>query len=82
MLYITIFHNDNDSREIEWHIGEKNPVMEKYEEGFLATAPIIVQADCDELVFIKNTMPGIPTSIAKRVQRWTGDFARFIAMNL
>lgn len=61
-----------------WHIGELI-------DGnvFLTESTIVlVQADGDELEYIKRNFTNIPFHVTKRVQRWVGDDAGFIAHNL
>ena len=58
-----------------WHVGEK------YVFGIFADYVIEIQADGDELEYIKNNFTNIPYS-NKRVVNWKGDIAKFIVRNL
>lgn len=70
MLYI-ITNQAYDDKDVVWHIGEK-------------IAPIpseliySVQADGDELDWIKSNFNNLPQHKSKHVQTWHGDLARFI----
>lgn len=70
MLYV-VMKND---RGAEWHIGEKNPVLQ--EEIWQVEE---LQADCDELEWIRSSFQNLPIHNRARVQRWFGDQAKFIA---
>jgi hypothetical protein len=50
-------------------------------QGVDPTAITEVQLDGDELEYVRRTMTGIPMHLTKRVQRWFGDDAKFIAAN-
>jgi hypothetical protein len=72
MLYFVT----SDKKEIAWHTREKCPLT------FADRGNIIeVQADGDELEYIKNKFTNIPMS-TNRVINWYGDIARFIASNM
>jgi len=72
MLIITT----KQGREYQWHNGESKPLLPSIE------AVEMVQADGDELVYIRQSFDGIPTRFMGRVTVWRGDMARFIAENL
>lgn len=59
-----------------WHIGEK--IIMQYETISQVDE---VQADCDELEYIKSNFTNLPMSNS-RVVRWFGDHARFIVAHL
>lgn len=40
-----------------------------------------LQADCDELAYVKNQIHNIPSADCS-VQKWFGDDAKFIAANI
>jgi hypothetical protein len=69
MLYF-IFEN---GRAVTWHVGEK--ALPRVQEV------VEVQADCDELEYIKGKFLNIPIA-KKQVVTWMGDWAKFIARNL
>ena len=58
-----------------WHIGEEVPYLSITDEV------VFVQADGDELRHIVDNFLGIPMA-KRKVVRWTGDAANFIAHNL
>jgi hypothetical protein len=69
MLYII-----TNKREYQWHVGEPTPNVK---EDIVA-----VQADGDELDRITKDFDNIPCPKHKRVVRWFGEMATFIARNL
>ncbi len=87
MLYIVtkeIRFETPRTREYEWHVGEKNPLESQKNN---VTSHIIecvteVQADGDELGHIEYNFPTMPRARGKRVVRWFGTDAKFIAANL
>jgi len=52
--------------------------------GLRQTAALVigVQADCDELEFIRDHFNNLPIPNNKRVVSWYGDLAKFIVANL
>lgn len=72
MMYI-----NGEGWERSWHVG--TPISLTVNE---ADSVYYVQADGDELAHIVNLMPNIPVAMHKRVNRWFGDIAKFIAANL
>lgn len=74
MLFIQAKHN-GVTREYNWHIGKPSPI------GPFEIA-IFVSADCDELEFIRKHFDNLPIPNHKRVVKWYGDMADFIAQNL
>lgn len=72
MLYVIT----KNGASIDWHVGEK------LHEDFYYLDVAEVQADCDELQHIKENFHNIPYNKTKRVQRWFGAMAQFIAHNL
>ena len=76
MLYI---HNkkplDSYCYDVTWHVGEVKPRFNKEDTDF------VVQADDDELLYIIGEFSNIPYTKGK-VQRWFGEMAKFIVMNL
>jgi hypothetical protein len=78
MLYITVkaFHNDIEGgAERCWHLGDDSP-------AWMTDSTLSVQADCDELAYIRNNFSNIPFHKTAIVQSWTGDFAKFIVRHL
>ena len=58
----------SQKKEIPWHIGNPCPNI---------ISVIEIQADCDELEYIRRHFTGIPFHTG-RVVKWTGEFAKFI----
>jgi len=84
MLYIVVRHEHPENYlkpdyETGWHIGEQNPFQHRHAE---IERVIEVQADGDELAYIYNKFNNLPTMPLRRVVRWFGDHAKFIAANL
>lgn len=75
MLYVV-----SVEKEIPWYIGEKFHAYFEDTEKLLATV-IEVQADGDELDWVKSNITGIPFN-KNTVQSWYGDIAKFIANSL
>jgi hypothetical protein len=73
MLYIVM----EDARSHAWHVGERWPVRD--EEAVHVT---MIQADGDELDLILRFFKNLPWRENRRVLRWPGDLARFIAFNM
>lgn len=77
MLYITFDDADQKAtRTIGWHVGADIPY---FNESHTVT---VVQADGDELEYITANCYNIPVNVKKRVNRWHGEFANFIARNI
>lgn len=77
---MALFYNLYDSdlhNEHEWHVGRSTKQMNEYGRQCIA-----LQADGDELEAIRSQFTNLPIHTTRRVQRWSGDFAAFIAMNL
>ena len=76
MLYIrsyeTLYHHGDS---LTWCVGEVNPKFNEEDTDF------VVQADGDELKYILSTFVNIPCT-TKCLQRWFGEMAKFIVMNL
>lgn len=67
-----------ESKDIDWHVGEhlNAPLMEKLEdEGYHVS---LVQADGDELEWLKSHFSNLPHVNHMLVQKWRGDHANFI----
>lgn len=75
MLYITR-GNTEGVEDVSWHVGE--PVNMSLADVRLVTE---IQADEDELTFIRSRMINLPHAEAK-VDRWYGDQAKQIAFML
>lgn len=75
MLYARF---QNSSQSIVWHLGNE---LHQATIKDNANDVIMVQADCDELDYILNKFKNLPCT-TDRVQKWYGDFAKFIAGNL
>lgn len=82
MLYITI--NQSGTAGVlqrEFHVGGPLLDYEAKEIVQQSDVEVIIQADGDELAYIKEYFQNIP-SCRNPVQIWTGDIAKFIALNL
>ncbi len=78
MLYITLKNTDtNEVYMRSWHIGEPKP-LRSYEERWI----IEVQADGDELVYIRRNYSNLPLAHSLVAVRYYGDHAKFIVGNL
>ena len=76
MLYFTVTDSNTGLHsEHTWHVGEQT---------YSACASYVssVQADGDELDYIKETMLHLPMRRDKSVVSWYGDHAKFIIANL
>lgn len=76
MMYIN-GSNTNGFWERSWHVGETLRIPDE-----VAAEIYQVQADGHELAHIVQNMPNVPYARHKRVNRWFGDMAQFIAANL
>jgi hypothetical protein len=77
MMHIIASSDGHLSNELEWHVNEPKPIKE--------TGPrwdYRVQADGDELEFIKDNFTNLPYRKDSRIIIYQGDFARFILDNL
>lgn len=63
---------------ITWHVGE-GALINRVDSTDRVTA---VQADGDELYHISHCIDGIPFNRRNKVNRWSGENARFIVENL
>jgi len=68
-LYIIL----NSGKEVQWHVGETLRVMNT--ENLVTE----IQADGDELEYLKQNFENLPYSRLARAQNWYGDMAKFIA---
>lgn len=71
MLYII-----TKDGEISWHVGN-GPLNMPFSKKV-----IMIQADGDELEYILDEFSNLPRNHLKRVIKWFGDDAMFIAHNL
>lgn len=62
--------------EVGWHIGQKPPKISETD------AIQLVSADGDELDYIKRSFTNIMMQDKKVIVEWTGETAKFIALNL
>lgn len=70
-------------KEYRWYVGQDARITPTDDGITLMEDGIcLVQADGDELEYIRNNFINIPFSKTKRVQRWFGQEANFIALNL
>ncbi|KKN81554.1 hypothetical protein LCGC14_0318130 [marine sediment metagenome] len=72
MLCIKFIRSD---KIFEWHVREGRPGvnLEQVDE---------IQADGDELEYIKTNFTNLPMAPLKKVVRWRGEHARFILNHL
>lgn len=73
-----IYFEFKDGKLISGHVGDDDLVYNIKTYGWERVH--MVQADGDELQWIQDALTGIRMS-TKRVVRWIGDDARFIAAN-
>ena len=77
MMYVTF--DTGHLNHGEWHVGEAtNHIIIR------ANEVVAVQADGDELEFVLSNFGNLPRTLPvdRRVMRWYGDHAKFIAGNL
>jgi hypothetical protein len=83
MLCCTVGDLDNRPMEFGWHVGQQPQwLQDDVWSHRIRSFPVEIQADGDELDEIYHQFPNIPQANLSRVVIWTGDFARFIALNL
>lgn len=75
-MYIVVDWNGSDV-EMTWHVGKFLPIASEDVKHIKE-----VQADGDELEYIKNNFSHMPVNVNRRVNRWFGEMARFIVANL
>jgi hypothetical protein len=75
-LYYSLY-DDELHNTYEWHIGDSAKSMNDYGRQCIS-----IQADGDELEAIRQQFSNLPISNTRRVVRWTGEMAAFIAMNI
>lgn len=66
----------DERAEFEWHTGKARPGglnLDRVEE---------IQADGDELKYIRHNFDNLPMANHVHVVRWRGDLARFILSNI
>ena len=67
---------------VTWHVGEELlPIKVESERACAEYRPIVVQADGDELEYIRDHIFGIPYTLGP-VCKWRGGLACFILDNL
>ncbi len=74
MLYIGFEGSDEGS--LEWHIGEPIAIDLDFENVQF------VQADGEELEYIRRNFSNLPMATNKHAPRWFGDLAKLIVANL
>jgi hypothetical protein len=77
MMYIISRRKLNTEEQVCWHVNEPS-LIEQEDVKFVTE----VQADCDELDWIRERFLHLPIHNRARVQRWFGDHAKFIAAHL
>lgn len=77
-LYYSL-HDDQPHNEHEVHVGEKDKAKSMNDYGRQCH---LIQADGDELERIRDQFSNLPIPKSRRVVRWSGETAAFIAMNL
>lgn len=73
MLYIAM----KTGMGLELHVGQEKLMREIINPAEVKS----IQADGDELEYIKNSFCNIPYHKTKRVQKWEDELARFIIRN-
>lgn len=80
MLYMVVrdSYGRNEEQEHHWHVGEKlhSGLVESIEHGKCRL--IQIQADSDELEYIRQNFKGLPDCTTARIVSWNGDLAQFI----
>jgi hypothetical protein len=61
----------------QWHVGETTVEINDYTKSC-----VFIQADGDELEAIRSQFSNVPIPNKKRVVRWKGAMAEFIALNI
>lgn len=74
MLYV-----ESENGNFTWHIGQE--ISRRTRNEIVDANRLLVQADCNELEWIRENITGIPFN-KNRVQTWKGDLASFIAYSL
>lgn len=74
MLYY-VFSDSN--KEHHWHVGHSTANINDYTKSC-----VFIQADGDELEAIRRQFSNVPISNNRRVMRWKGAMAEFIALNI
>lgn len=74
-LYYTIY--DYNTIDLVWQVGDDHKKINDYGRNCKS-----IQADGDELELIRETFDNIPIHKDRPIQRWVGDMATFIAMNI
>ena len=78
MLFVIVKTKDKWATKKTWYVGECVPKM----DGLNGDRCDFVQADGDELLFIKSRFHNLPIVRGNEVVAWTGDLADFIFRNL
>ena len=77
MMYINYIRPNRELYyTMTWHVGEQSPTHQ-----IETSAVTLVQADGDELLYLKQHFKNIPFS-DRSVNQWFGDMAKFIAGNI
>lgn len=83
MLCVTyITDNKNTPMEVEWYIGEKLKVYPSFFEEIKSQYVSEIQADGDELEFLKENFVNLPYPKNARVVIWHGDLAKTIFQSI
>ena len=78
-MVMYIEHNRVGSSDIQkkvWHVGKELP------RGIGEFDYVVIQADGDELEYVRNNFVNLPIRKNSRTCLWEGGFARFILDNL
>ncbi len=83
-----IFNNAEGTPEVEYHwhcnAGEPEKIPASFLDQMINRKLILVevQANFDELIWIRDNFSNLPWQTTKRTTCWRGDFARFIVDHL
>jgi hypothetical protein len=73
---MALYIDASPNQHAVWHVGEPTSNSRLWN-----ASEITLQADGDELEYIRHNFSNVPIA-NKRVVRWHGEFARFIATNM
>lgn len=65
-----------------WHVGEELRFTAVENANIIQSKSCTVQADCDELEHLKANFVNLIMPVRGIVVTWTGDYAKFILLNL
>ena len=78
-----LFILQRDGKETPWHLGEKWPLQDaEWEDEERKPIAGLIQADGEELDYIRLVFTGLKDRPLSRVVRFSTDDSHFICMNL